>query len=60
MKKLLALVLALQCLYFLEFDRLLYDFVMVMTRNQTYFAEHYNSAIMVYFSHYPVVFVIVV
>ena len=36
-----------------------YDFVMVMTRNQTYFAEHYNSAIMVYFSHYPVVFVIV-
>ncbi|EMC38847.1 hypothetical protein SMU94_05581, partial [Streptococcus mutans 66-2A] len=27
-----------------------YDFVMVMTRNQTYFAEHYTSAVKAYFT----------
>ena len=36
-----------------------YDFVMVMTRNQTYFAEHYTSAVKVYFTNYPIFFVIV-
>ncbi|WP_165211600.1 hypothetical protein ACFSN5_08310 [Streptococcus tangpeifui] len=36
-----------------------YDFVMVMTRNQTYFTEHYNSAVEGYFTNYPIVFVIV-
>ncbi|WP_270513638.1 hypothetical protein [Streptococcus mutans] len=30
-----------------------YDFVMVMTRNQTYFAEHYTPAVKVYFTNYP-------
>ena len=36
-----------------------YDFVMVMTRNQTYFAEHYTPAVKVYFTNYPIFFVIV-
>lgn len=36
-----------------------YDFVMVMTRNQTYFAEHYTLAVKVYFTNYPIFFVIV-
>ncbi|MCB5030496.1 hypothetical protein [Streptococcus mutans] len=36
-----------------------YDFVMVMTRNQTYFAEHYTSAVKAYFTNYPIFFVIV-
>ncbi|WP_214488498.1 hypothetical protein [Streptococcus mutans] len=36
-----------------------YDFVMVMTRNQTYFAEHCTSAIRAYFTNYPIFFVIV-
>ena len=36
-----------------------YDFVMVMTRNQTYFAEHCTSAIKAYFTNYPIFFVIV-
>ena len=36
-----------------------YDFVMVMTRNQTYFAEHCTPAVKVYFTNYPIFFVIV-
>lgn len=35
-----------------------YDFVMVMTHNQAYLAEHYKPAIETYFSHYPILFLI--
>lgn len=35
-----------------------YDFVMVITGNQAYFAEHYTPAIETYFSHYPILFLI--
>ncbi|MGT2907381.1 hypothetical protein [Streptococcus dentiloxodontae] len=35
-----------------------YDFVMVITRNQAYFAEHYSPAIEAYFTNYPLFFLI--
>lgn len=33
-----------------------YDFLMVITRNQAYFAQHYSPAVKTYFTHYPVFF----
>lgn len=35
-----------------------YDFVMVITGNQAYFAEHYTPAIEAYFTNYPLFFLI--
>ena len=35
-----------------------YDFIMVVTHNRAYFAEHYTPAIKAYFANYPIFFLI--